>query len=56
MIEYLPEEIRVLKEQLGVSPRFTDDPQRGLAVKGDPMGRTGLLKFANIVTPDTLRA
>src|SRR6266404_2229682 len=56
VIEYLQEEIRVLKEQLGNRPRFTDDQRRRLAVKGKSVGRKGLLRFANIVTPNTLLA
>jgi len=56
IIEYLHEEIRVLKEQLGKRPRFNDDQRRRLAVKGKNVGRTGLLRLASIVTPDTLLA
>jgi putative transposase len=56
VVEYLQEEIRVLKEQLGKRPRFNDDQRRRLAVKGKPVGRKGLLRFASIVTPDTLLA
>src|ERR1700681_2747995 len=56
VIEYLQEEIRVLKEQLGKRPRFDDDQRRRLALKGKPVGRKGLLRFASIVTPDTLLA
>ena len=56
VIEYLQEEIRVLREQLGKRPRFNDDQRRRLAVKGKPIGRKGLRKFASIVTPDTLLA
>jgi hypothetical protein len=56
VIEYLQEEVRVLQEQLGKRPRFTDDPRRRLAVKGKSVGRKGLLQFASIVTPDTLLA
>ena len=56
VIEYLQEEIRVLKEQLGKRPRFNDEQRRRLAVKGKPVGRKGLLRFASIVTPNTLLA
>ena len=56
VIEYLREEIHVLKEQLGKRPRFNDDQRRRLAVKGKNIGRKGLLRFATIVTPDTLLA
>ena len=34
VIEYLQEEVRVPKEQLGKRPRFNDDQRRGLALKG----------------------
>jgi transposase InsO family protein len=54
VIEYLQEEIRVLKEQLGKRPRFNDVQRRRLALKGKSIGRKGLLRFASIVTPDTL--
>jgi len=54
VIEYLQEEVRVLQEQLGKRPRFTDDQRRRLAVKGKTVGRKGLILFASIVTPDTL--
>jgi hypothetical protein len=56
VIEYLQEEVRVLKEQLGSRPRFKDDQRRRLALRGKSIGRKGLLHFANIVTPDTLLA
>ena len=56
VIEYLQEEIRVLKEQLGKRPRFNEDQRRRLAVKGKNVGRKGLLRLASIVTPDTLLA
>ncbi len=54
VIEYLQEEIRVLKEQLGKPPRFTEDQRRRLAIKGKPIGRKGLLRPTGIVTLDTL--
>lgn len=54
VIDYLTEEIRVLKEQLGRQPRFDDVQRRRLAVKGKLLGRKGLFRFASIVTPDTL--
>jgi hypothetical protein len=56
VIEYLQEEVRVLKEQLGRRPRFKDDQRRRLAVRGKPIGRKDLLRVASIVTPDTLLA
>ena len=52
VIEYLQEEVRVLQEQLGKRPHFTEDQRRRLAAKGKPMGRKGLLRFASLVTPD----
>jgi putative transposase len=42
VIEYLQEEVRVLQEQLGKRPRFTDDQRRRLAVKGKSEGRKGI--------------
>ena len=54
--EYLQAEVRVLQEQLSKRSRFTDDQRRRLAVKGRSVGRKGLLRFASIVTPDTLLA
>jgi putative transposase len=56
VIQYLQEEIRVLKEQLGKRPRFNDDQRRRLAVKGKAFGPKGLLRLASIVTPDNLLA
>jgi transposase InsO family protein len=56
VIEYLQEEVRVLREQLGKRPRFKDDQRRRLAVRGKSIGRKTLLRFASIVTPDTLLA
>ena len=41
ILDYLKEENRVLKEQLGERrPRLTDDQRRRLAVKGKAIGRT----------------
>src|SRR5207253_1947459 len=54
VIEYFQEEIRVLEEQLGNRPQFNDGQRRRLAVKDESVGRKGLLRFAGIVTPDTL--
>jgi len=51
VIEYLREEVRVLKEQLGRRPRFNDDQRRRLAGKGKSVGKKNLLRFAGIVTP-----
>jgi len=54
-IEYLREENRVLKEQLGGKRlRLTDDRRRRLAAKGKALGRRALKEIASIVTPDTI--
>ena len=55
VIEYLVEENRVLREQLGGRRlRLTDDQRRRLAAKGKTIGRRALDRFATIVTPDTI--
>ena len=55
MIEYLREENRVLREQLGERRlRLTDDQRRRLAVRAKGLGRKLLAEMATIVTPDTL--
>src|ERR1035438_1877954 len=56
VIEYLQEEIRVLKELLGKKPRFNDGQRRRLATKGKRLGRKTLDRFASLVTPNTLLA
>jgi putative transposase len=57
IIEYLREENRVLREQLGDSRlRFTDDQRRRLAAKAKGLGRKLLAEIATIVTPETLLA
>ena len=54
-IEYLMEENRVLKEQLGGKRlRLTNDQRRRLAEKGKTLGRRLLGRIATIVTPDTI--
>jgi hypothetical protein len=54
-IEYLVEENRVLKEQLGGTRlRLTNDQRRRLAAKGRTLGRRLLGHIATIVTPDTI--
>src|SRR5687767_7035234 len=56
-IDYLREENRVLREQLGVRRlRFTDDQRRRLAAKAKLVGRRLLNDIADLVTPDTLLA
>jgi hypothetical protein len=56
VIEYLQEEIRVLKELLGKKPRFNDGQRRRLATKGKRLGRKTLDRFASLVSPNTLLA
>ena len=54
-VEYLREENRILKEQLGRRRlRLTDAQRRRLAVRGKELGRRGLMDVASIVTPDTI--
>lgn len=56
-LEYLIEENRVLREQLGSRRlRFNDDQRRRLAAKAKKLGRKLLLQIATVVTPDTLLA
>jgi transposase InsO family protein len=55
LIDYLREENRVLREQLGGRPlRLTDAQRRRLAVRGKTLGRRALMQVAGIVTPDTI--
>ena len=55
VIEYLVEENRVLREQLGGRRlRFNDDQRRRLAAKGKQLGRKVLAQIATLVTPETL--
>jgi len=54
-IEYLVEENRVLKEQLGGRRlRLTNGQRRRLAEKGKQLGRRLQGRVATIVTPDTI--
>jgi hypothetical protein len=56
-IDYLREENRVLREQLGRRRlRLNDDQRRRLAAKAKGMGRKLLSEVATIVTPETLLA
>src|SRR3954454_2168748 len=56
-IEYLREENRVLREQLGNRRLcFNDDQRRRLAVRAKGLGRKLLAEVATLVTPDTLWA
>ena len=57
VIEYLVEENRVLREQIGnTRMRFNDDQRRRLAAKAKKLGRKVLAEVATIVTPETLLA
>ena len=56
IIDYLREENRVLREQLGGRPKFNDDQRRRLAAKAKGLGRKLLSEVATIVTPETLLA
>ena len=57
VIDYLAEENRVLREQIGCRRlRFTDDQRRRLAAKAKKLGRKILAQVATIVTPQTLLA
>ena len=55
VIEYLVEENRVLREQMGQRRlRFTDNQRRRLAAKAKKLGRKVLAQVATVVTPETL--
>ena len=57
VIDYLMEENRVLREQIGNRRlRFSDDQRRRLAAKARKVGRKILAQVATIVTPETLLA
>src|ERR671927_1233258 len=57
VIEYLREENRVLREQLGERRlRLTDDQRRRLAARAKGLGRKLLAEVATLVTPETLLA
>src|SRR5580704_879923 len=56
-IEYLREENRILRAQLGHRRlRFSDDQRRSLSVKARLLGRRLLAETATLVTPQTLLA
>src|SRR5947209_1612302 len=56
-IDYLREENRVLREQLGERRlRFSDDQRRRLAAKAQGLGRKLLAEIVTVVTPQTLLA
>jgi len=57
VIEYLQEQVRVLREmQGGKRLRFSDDQRRRLAQKAKRLGLSGLKEVAAIVSPQTLLA
>src|SRR6266849_7071240 len=57
IIDYLREENRVLREQLGGRRvRLNDDQRRRLAARAKGLGRKLLGQVATIVTPETLLA
>jgi hypothetical protein len=57
MIDYLREENRVLREQLGGRClRLNDDQRHRLAARAKRLGRKVLAEVATIVTPQTLLA
>jgi hypothetical protein len=57
VIDYLQEENRVFREQLGPRRlRFTNDQRIRLAAKAKTLGRRALTEIRSIVTPDTLLA
>src|ERR687891_2426622 len=55
VIDYLVEENRVLRQQLGGRRvRLNDDQRRRLAARGQRLGRRVLRQGATIVKPDTI--
>jgi hypothetical protein len=50
-IEYLQEEVQVLREQMGKKPRFNDDQRRRLATKAKRIGLQQLKEITAIVNP-----
>ena len=57
VIDYLQEENRVLREQLGPRRlRFTNHQRIRLAAKAKTLGRRALLEVGSVVTPATLLA
>jgi transposase InsO family protein len=57
VIEYLIEENRVFREQIGNRRlRFSDNQRRRLAARAKKLGRRLLAQVATIVTPETLMA
>jgi putative transposase len=56
MIDYLREEHRVLREQLGGRRVLNHDQRHRLAAKAKELGRKLLEEIATIVKPETLLA
>src|SRR6266700_620687 len=57
IIDYLQEENRVLRQQLGSKRlRLNDDQRRRLAIRAKKLGGRVLRELATIVTPETLLA
>lgn len=57
IIDYLQEENRVLRQQLGSKRlRLNDEQRRRLAVRAKKLGRRVLRELATLVTPETLLA
>ena len=57
VIEFLMEENRVLREQIGDRGlKFSDNQRRRLAAKAKKLGRKLLAQVATLVTPETLMA
>ena len=55
VIDYLQEEKRILRDQLGNKrSRLTDDQRRRLALKANKLGRKVLAKLDTLFTPNTL--
>ena len=55
LIDYLLEENRILRQQLGSRRlRLTDGQRRRLAMRGKKLGRRALTRVAGVVTPDTI--
>ena len=55
VVDYLKEENRILREQLGSNRiRLTDNQRRRLAVLGKALGHKVLSEICSIVTPDTI--
>jgi hypothetical protein len=51
VLEYLQEEVKVLREQLGKKSRFNDGQRRRLAAKAKKIGVKHLKGIATLATP-----